>query len=277
MRSGVVNAGSPFDIRVTAISAESTYAGIVRLVTRSRVLAGAVRPHGRPLRLVVPGCHDGRSDLGLGGRGGRAGGGGPRGGHPMPPHPRRTDRLRRGPVARCPTRGGHQGRRSPRAARPLYDRAHRQDRDPDERSPCAVGRRSRCHVPTRTSSFASLDPWIRSPRMSLPTPWCKGPWSTNVSSCCLKTSRRCRGKGIRGSGRRPRGGAGKGGMGRRRRVAGVGEVGSTAGAARRLAHCVRRRRRRARRGARSSTTRSAQMPLGRSGRCVEVGSTGSSW
>ena len=32
VRSGVVNAGSPFDLRVTATSAESTYAGIVRLV-----------------------------------------------------------------------------------------------------------------------------------------------------------------------------------------------------------------------------------------------------
>ena len=32
VRSGVVNAGSPFDLRVTATSADSTYAGIVRLV-----------------------------------------------------------------------------------------------------------------------------------------------------------------------------------------------------------------------------------------------------
>jgi heavy metal translocating P-type ATPase len=32
VRSGVVNAASPFDLRVTATSAESTYAGIVRLV-----------------------------------------------------------------------------------------------------------------------------------------------------------------------------------------------------------------------------------------------------
>lgn len=35
VRSGVVNAGSPFDLRVTTSSAESTYAGIVRLVSEA--------------------------------------------------------------------------------------------------------------------------------------------------------------------------------------------------------------------------------------------------
>jgi len=35
VRSGVVNAGAPFDLRVTTTSAESTYAGIVRLVRAS--------------------------------------------------------------------------------------------------------------------------------------------------------------------------------------------------------------------------------------------------
>ena len=35
VRSGVVNAGSPFDLRVTATAADSTYAGIVRLVSEA--------------------------------------------------------------------------------------------------------------------------------------------------------------------------------------------------------------------------------------------------
>lgn len=36
VRSGVVNAGEPFDVRVTTTAAESTYAGIVRLVEAAR-------------------------------------------------------------------------------------------------------------------------------------------------------------------------------------------------------------------------------------------------
>src|SRR5262249_53506568 len=35
VRSGVVNAGGPFDLRVTATAADSTYAGIVRLVSEA--------------------------------------------------------------------------------------------------------------------------------------------------------------------------------------------------------------------------------------------------
>ncbi len=35
MRSGVVNAGGPFDLRATASAADSTYAGIVRLVSEA--------------------------------------------------------------------------------------------------------------------------------------------------------------------------------------------------------------------------------------------------
>src|SRR5262249_21240736 len=35
VRSGVVNAGGPFDLRVTAAAADSTYAGIVRLVSEA--------------------------------------------------------------------------------------------------------------------------------------------------------------------------------------------------------------------------------------------------
>ncbi len=36
IRSGVVNAGAPFDMRVTAPASESTYAGVVRLVTEAQ-------------------------------------------------------------------------------------------------------------------------------------------------------------------------------------------------------------------------------------------------
>ena len=35
VRSGVVNAGGPFDLRATATAADSTYAGIVRLVSQA--------------------------------------------------------------------------------------------------------------------------------------------------------------------------------------------------------------------------------------------------
>ena len=35
VRSGVVNAGGPFDLRATTSAAESTYAGIVRLVSEA--------------------------------------------------------------------------------------------------------------------------------------------------------------------------------------------------------------------------------------------------
>jgi P-type E1-E2 ATPase len=35
VQSGVVNAGSPFDLRVTARAAESAYAGVIRLVEQA--------------------------------------------------------------------------------------------------------------------------------------------------------------------------------------------------------------------------------------------------
>ena len=36
VRSGVVNAGAPFDLVATAVAAESTYAGLVRLVEQAQ-------------------------------------------------------------------------------------------------------------------------------------------------------------------------------------------------------------------------------------------------
>ena len=50
VRSGVANAGDAFELRATRIAAESAYAAIVRLVRQSEAAAGALRPHGRPLR-----------------------------------------------------------------------------------------------------------------------------------------------------------------------------------------------------------------------------------
>ncbi|EQD65090.1 cadmium-/zinc-/cobalt-transporting ATPase, partial [mine drainage metagenome] len=73
-RSGGANAGGPFELRVTAPAAQSTYAQIIRLVQGRRGLQGAVRPVGGPL------CADlSRRHLGAGGnrvvgeRRGRAG------------------------------------------------------------------------------------------------------------------------------------------------------------------------------------------------------------
>ena len=50
IRSGAVNAGAAFDLRAVATAAESTYAGIVRLVRGGRDAEGAVRPARRPVR-----------------------------------------------------------------------------------------------------------------------------------------------------------------------------------------------------------------------------------
>ena len=60
VRSGVLNAGGPFDLRATTNAADGTYAGIIRLVTAGADVAGTLRPAGRPVCAVVPAADPGR-------------------------------------------------------------------------------------------------------------------------------------------------------------------------------------------------------------------------
>ncbi len=95
IRSGVVNAGAPVDLRATTTAAESTYAGVVRLVAEAeRSQAPVVRLADR-YAVGFLGCHAGDGGGGLGHRGSRTGGGGAGGGDALPAHPRRTGRARR--------------------------------------------------------------------------------------------------------------------------------------------------------------------------------------
>src|SRR5215470_11764301 len=52
VRSGAVNAGGPFDLRATAAAADSTYAGIVRLVSQAEAVLVVATPC--PLILAAP-------------------------------------------------------------------------------------------------------------------------------------------------------------------------------------------------------------------------------
>ena len=157
VRSGVVNAGSPFDLRVTARASESAYAGIVRLVRAGGVLAGSVRAAGRPLRDLVP-----RLELGRGGRrvDRRRPGAGrcrPRRGHAVPAHPRRAGCPGRGTVTRGEARSRDQGRRRARTFGRVHDTAHRQDGDPDDGPSVAHHHRAIGHVdPRRRTSHGGI-------------------------------------------------------------------------------------------------------------------------
>ena len=66
VRSGVLNAGRPIDLLVTAVAAESTYAGVVRLVRAGPGVFRAVRADRRPIRhLLCPvDAHPGGGVLG---------------------------------------------------------------------------------------------------------------------------------------------------------------------------------------------------------------------
>ena len=55
--SGSLNAGETFEMSVSALAGESTYAGIVRLVDRGADRQGTVRAAGRPLRADLPARH----------------------------------------------------------------------------------------------------------------------------------------------------------------------------------------------------------------------------
>ena len=81
VRSGVVNAGTAFELRATATAEDSTYAGIVRLAATGRRGERADRAVGRPVRGVVlaagaAACRRGLAGQRVGGARRRGAGGG---------------------------------------------------------------------------------------------------------------------------------------------------------------------------------------------------------
>ena len=142
VRSGAVNAGQAFDLHATATAADSTYAGIVRLVEAAQSeRAPAVRLADRyafwfiPITLVVAAgawIAVGRPGAGAVGVGGR---------DAVPVDPCRAHRDRRGYLPRGQARDHRQGRRRPGDRRALVDPALRQDGHVDLRRP--AGRRRR--------------------------------------------------------------------------------------------------------------------------------------
>ena len=132
--SGVTNVGDAFDLSATHRAAESTYAGIVRLIEAAQALEG---PHGAargPVRHGVPGddgrarrwclAMERRSDPGPG----RA-----RRRNALPPDPSRARRHRLGRVTRREGRCVGEGREGAGGARPRAGAGHRQDRHPHTR------------------------------------------------------------------------------------------------------------------------------------------------
>ena len=143
LRSGTVNAAGPFDLRATTSAADSTYAGIVRLVSEAENCAGAVRQARRPVRHVVPAAEPGRGRGGVGA--GRRGPGGRRPGrrHAVPAHPGRAGRPGLRAVGGGAPRDRGEERRGARAPGPVHHRAAGQDRDAHRRPARGDGRRAR--------------------------------------------------------------------------------------------------------------------------------------
>ena len=135
VRSGVVNAGGPFDLRATAAAADSTYAGIVRLVSQAEASqAPFVRLADRyAVWFLLVSLAAAGAAWAVGGS--RAGGGGPGRGHAVPADPGRPGGPRLGAVGGGAAGGGRQGRRRARAAGPVHHAAAGQDRDADQRPP----------------------------------------------------------------------------------------------------------------------------------------------
>ena len=148
VRSGVVNAGFPLDLRATTSAADSTYAGVVRLVAEAeRSQAPVVRladryalglpcrdPGCRRDRLVCRRCEPCR--------------GRPGGGHTVSSHPGGARGPGLGALPCRQARSHRQGWRSPRTPGHLYDPADRQDGDHDRGAPGADRGRVRRVGPT---------------------------------------------------------------------------------------------------------------------------------
>ena len=143
VRSGVVNAGQPIELVATAAAAESTYAGVVRLVEQAPGFVGAVRPRRRPVRRPVCPAYARPRGSGLGaqrGPGPRRRGAGGR--DAVPAAARGPDRDHVRPVPRRAHRRRRQGRRRPRTPGRRAGDALRQDWHAD---PGATGAGRRRH------------------------------------------------------------------------------------------------------------------------------------
>ena len=131
VRSGVVNAGAPFDLVATTVAADSTYAGLVRLVEQAQAASAPfVRVADRLAVLFVP-----LTLLLAVAAWALSGEPGPRGRsarrrHAVPAATRRPDRDHLRAVPGRPHRSGHQGRWRFGAAGRRTGDAVRQDRHP---------------------------------------------------------------------------------------------------------------------------------------------------
>ena len=130
VRSGVVNAGSAFNLRATTSASASTYASIIRLVESARRRPGAVRSPGRSLRTLVRPRRVGGRGAGVAGFGRRDScGRHARGGDSMSVDSGRAGRGRLRDVPVRPPRCDREGRRGARAPCRSRDPLVRQDRD----------------------------------------------------------------------------------------------------------------------------------------------------
>ena len=164
VRSGVLNAGRPFDLLATATAADSTYAGIVRLVAEGR------EPPRRPSSGSPTATRCGSSPLTLAVAavawllgGALARGRGPRRGHPLPARPRRPGRPRLGPVrwrrgAAWSSKGGAVLERLARCTTLLLDKTGTLTSGRAGHSPAIVPAGEPCRRPRKSSRLAaSLD------------------------------------------------------------------------------------------------------------------------
>ena len=168
IRSGAVNAGAAFDLHATATAADSTYAGIVRLVREAERGEGAVRPARGPVRPDLRAGHPAARGSRVGGERRRDPGAlRPRRSHAVPAAARRADRDRGGDLAVGEARDHREGWRRPRDPRPGHDPDVRQDGDPDVRDPGGRRRRELRADRRPTNSCVWRRPSTRFPRTCL--------------------------------------------------------------------------------------------------------------
>ena len=166
VRSGVVNAGAPFDLIATASRRRVDLCGTGTPGGAGAGAVGTVRPRRRPPRRALRPADlaPGRRGVGAQRRSGPRGRGA-RGRDAMPVAARRPHRVHLRALPGGPRRGGHQGRRGVGAAGCRASDAVRQDRHPD---PGEAGSRGRGHrwssgwTPTSCSGWPR--PWTRCPR-----------------------------------------------------------------------------------------------------------------
>ena len=171
VRSGVVNAGTAFELRATATAQDSTYAGIVRLAQQAGAeSAPIVRLADRYAAWFVPLALADRGRCVAGQRIGCTGGRGPGGGDAVPAAARGAggDRLRA--VAGLTSGRGDPQRRRTGKPRARNDSGDGQDRHPHDGAPGR--RRGRWPHPDATPPryCGWRRRWIRCRRMCWPRP-----------------------------------------------------------------------------------------------------------